>query len=42
MTVYYRRENARRDAFSTDDLSDSQIVQESEKGDLAIFYRYTV
>jgi hypothetical protein len=45
MTIYLRRENARRDAIARergvtmDDLSDEQ---EREKGDGAEFFRYTV
>jgi hypothetical protein len=45
MTIYLRRENARRDVIAgeqgvtMDDLSDAQ---EREKGDDAVFFRYTV
>jgi hypothetical protein len=45
MTIYLRRENARRDAVAAergvtmDDLNDEQ---EREKGDDAKFFRYTV
>ena len=45
MTIYLRRENARRDMIAgergetMDDLSDAQ---EREKGDDAGFFRYTV
>jgi hypothetical protein len=45
MTIYLRRENARRDAIAAgrgatmDNLSDEQ---EREKGDDAEFFRYTV
>jgi hypothetical protein len=42
MTVYYRRENSRRASLSVGDLSNSQISLEREKGDRAIFFKYTV
>lgn len=47
MAIYYRHENARRDAVarergvSTGDLSD-EMALEREKGDEAEFFRYTV
>jgi hypothetical protein len=48
MTIYLRRENARRDALSRErgvdvaDLSDEMALEEREKGDEAEFFRYTV
>lgn len=43
MTIFYRRENARRDAILADGgYTDEQKVEEREKGDDAMFYRYTV
>ncbi|EKD15411.1 high-affinity nicotinic acid transporter [Drepanopeziza brunnea f. sp. 'multigermtubi' MB_m1] len=43
MTLYYRRENARRDAILAEgNYSDEQKLAEREKGDDAMFYRYTV
>ena len=48
MTVYFRRENARRDAIlnarntSLEELTDADKCEEREKGDDAIFYRYTI
>ena len=48
MTIYLRRENARRDAsasernISLENYSDEMKWEEREKGDDATFYRYTV
>jgi hypothetical protein len=48
MTIYLRRENARRDAIfsqqniSREDYSDEMKWEEREKGDYASFYRYIV
>lgn len=48
MTVYLRRENARRDqvligqAITLEEVSDEIKWEQREKGDDATFYRYTV
>jgi hypothetical protein len=48
MTMYLRRENARRDALasqrniSLENYSEEMKCEEREKGDDATFYRYTV
>lgn len=42
MTIYYRRENARRAVLSVDDLSEEELALEREKGDRALFFKYTV
>lgn len=43
MTLYYRRENARRDAaLAEGGYSDQQQLADREKGDDAIFFRYTI
>ena len=42
MTVYYRLENDHRDALDAAHLSDDQLSFERERGDLAVFWRYTV
>ena len=48
MTLYFRRENARRDRVladmgqSLDNYSEELRSEECEKGDKAIFYRYTI
>ncbi|KAK6579872.1 hypothetical protein PZA11_007580 [Diplocarpon coronariae] len=43
MTMYYRRENARREKiFAEISHTDEQRFDEREKGDDATFYRYTV
>lgn len=42
MTIYYRRENARRAALSINDLSEEELALEREKGDRALFFKYTV
>lgn len=48
MTVYYRRENARRGALfasrnlSIEDYSNEMKWEEREKGDDATFFRYIV
>lgn len=48
MTLYFRRENARRDQVLTDmgvslsNYSEDLRSEERERGDDAIFYRYTV
>jgi hypothetical protein len=44
MTVYLRRENAKRDAMGMkpEDYSDEQKEADRDKGDDASFFRYTV
>lgn len=48
MTLYFRRENARRDrvladmGISLSEYSDEMRWEEREKGDAAIFFRFTV
>lgn len=48
MTIFYRRENARRDAISatqnltTESFNDELKLAERDKGDNALFFRYTV
>jgi hypothetical protein len=44
MTIYLRRENARRDADHKplDQYSEQDKAAEREKGDNATFFRYTV
>ncbi len=43
MTLYYRRENARRDVVLAESgYTDEQRFEEREKGDNAMFFRYTV
>jgi hypothetical protein len=48
MTIYLRRENARRNAIATqqgrkpEDYTTEQKALEREKGDYASFFRYTV
>ncbi|KIM33273.1 hypothetical protein M408DRAFT_152109 [Serendipita vermifera MAFF 305830] len=49
MTIYLRRENARRDAYAAanglpkpEDYTDEMREAEREKGDYATFFRYTV
>lgn len=44
MTIYLRRENARRDAQykRPDEYTDAEKTLEREKGDNASFFRYTV
>lgn len=48
MTIYLRRENARRDALARErgmaiaDASDELTLDETEKGDEAEFFRYTI
>lgn len=44
MTIYYRRENARRDAKygPPEEYTAAQKAEEREKGDAASFFRFTV
>jgi hypothetical protein len=48
MSLYLRRENARRDAWAVENnmlpenYTEEQKKEEREKGDYATFYRYTV
>lgn len=48
MTVYLRRENARRDKILTEkgvslqSYSDESKVEDQDKGDDAIFFRFTI
>lgn len=48
MSIYLRRENARRDAWAVqnnmipENYTEEQKFAEREKGDNATFYRYTV
>jgi hypothetical protein len=48
ITLYLRRENARRDAlarersFPVADIDDEGTMEERERGDEAEFFRYTV
>lgn len=44
MTLYYRRENARRDRVykRPEEYSEEERVAEREKGDGASYFRYTV
>lgn len=44
MTIYLRRENARRDSVHKDpaEYTMEEKLQETDKGDNATFFRYTV